>query len=191
MDRLKSLSKLLTLILRHKPYDFGVKLSIDGFASIKELVEAIRRIPRFSWASEKDIIRVARTDEKNRFELKKMEGEIYIRARYGHSRDLNIRIEYPVVRVGEIRYLYHGTQKENLGSILREGIKAMDRKYVHLSASIKDALEVAKRKRGKHVVLVVDADRMLRDGIKIYRATTRTFLVDYVPPKYIVKSLEF
>ena len=190
MDKYRSLGKLLTLILRHEPHKFGIELSGDGYAPLSKLVVAIRNLPRFSWVTSKDILHVVKTDDKHRFELKTEKGEIFIRARYGHSKNLNIRIEYPLVKAGEIKYLYHGTQKERLNAIMREGLKPMDRKYVHLSATIRDALEVAKRRKGKHIVLVVDAERMIRDGIKIYRATQRTFLVDYVPPSYIVKALE-
>lgn len=191
MNKWRSLGKLLTLILRHEPHKFNIKLTQDGFASVNALANAINGIPKFSWVTPKDIVYVARIDDKGRFELKEINGELHIRAIYGHSKDLDVCIEYSLVKVGEIKYLYHGTQRDKLESIIREGIKAMNRKYVHLSATIRDALEVAKRRKGIPVVTIIDAERMLLDGIKIYRATKKVYLVDHVPPKYIVKWLEF
>jgi len=50
----------------------------------------------------------------------------------------------------DVKRLFHGTSASNLSSILREGIKPMGRTMVHLTASVRDAIEVALRKDRKN-----------------------------------------
>ena len=124
-----SLSKLLTLILRHEPERVGIKLRPDGFVNLDELVACIRKIRRFAWVKMEDILFIAKNDTKGRFELQSMEDRILIRARYGHNKRLGIRIEYPEVKLGEVKLLYHGTKRAFLGSIMKEGLRPMNRMY--------------------------------------------------------------
>ena len=68
------LSKPMSLVLRHEPERFGVVLDAEGFASLAELLEAVRaRIPG---ASELDVRAVVDTvePEKQRFSI--VAGEI-------------------------------------------------------------------------------------------------------------------
>lgn len=39
----KSLSKFLSLILRHKPETIGIKLDANGWADIEEILSGIKR----------------------------------------------------------------------------------------------------------------------------------------------------
>lgn len=190
MRRYKLLGKFLSLILRHDPARVGINLRSDGYVSIRLLAEKISAINRFSWVNEESILKAAKLDEKDRFEITEMSGELYIRARYGHNKNLGVKIDYPEVRKGEIKLLYHGTEEKNIQPILRNGILPMDRIYVHLSATIRDSVEVAKRRKGRPVVVVVDADRMIGDGYFIYRATKRVYLTKFVPPMYIIKTIK-
>ena len=187
---LKSLRKFISLILRHDPNSFGVVLTKDGYADLKDLLEVVRRNPRFRKISKDEVLYVIKNDEKGRFEIKQMGDKILVRALYGHSKNLDVQIDYQLADKEEVRYLYHGTQEENLDSILSEGLKPRGRKYVHLSTTIKDAEVVAKRRQGRPVILIVDAKKMIENGYKIYKATRRVYLTDYVPPKYIVKVLK-
>jgi putative RNA 2'-phosphotransferase len=68
--------------------------------------------------------------------------------------------------------------------ILHEGLKKMARHDVHLSATAASA-ETVGRRRGRPVVLVVDAAAMSRDGHVFYCSANGVWLTDYVPPKYL------
>ncbi len=190
MRKYRSLSKLLALILRHDPHRFGVEMRPDGYVNLDNLVEKIKKLDRFSWVTRNDIIRVVRDDEKQRFELSNFDNATWIRARYGHNKNLGVLIEYPVVSPQEISLLYHGTIEAKVVAIEKEGLKPMDRVYVHLSSNLKDAIEVAKRRIGRPVVIVIDARKMIIDGYRIFKATNRIYLTRYVPPKYIIKVLK-
>jgi putative RNA 2'-phosphotransferase len=86
------LSKFLALILRHQPERFGLPLDEEGWASLSEVMEILRGLPNFRWATRADVMAVVEGgsgDENRRFEV---EGE-RIRARYGHSMARPIRYE--------------------------------------------------------------------------------------------------
>lgn len=182
-DRMKTLSKFLSLVLRHKPDILDLHMDMEGFVNVKELLAKIRQKKTFSWVSFDDIKLLVETDGKHRFELIERGGEYFIRARYGHSKSLKVKIRYTPMT--GIKYLYHGTNAKVLPWILKEGLRPMNRKYVHLSPTPEDALIVARRRRGKPVILLIDAESFMKDGGVIYKATDKVYLAEYIPPKYI------
>jgi len=183
--KLEGLSKFLSLVLRHKPDILGLKMRRDGFVSLRELVGKIRRRPNFGWVTIDDVKFLVERDEKKRFEIKKIDGEEYIRARYGHSKNLPVKIDYEKINLGEVKFLYHGTRADVLPWILKEGLRPMNRKYVHLTKTPEDALIVAKRRRGKAVILRIDVEEFIKNGGEIFRATDKIYLAKEIPPKYI------
>lgn len=143
----KSLSKMMTKILRHTPEDFGVVLDpVDGSCTLSTLLEAIHAQPKWALVRQEDIEQVVRNSDKQRF---KIEGD-RIRARYGHSHD---KVQYTPGEPPAI--LYHGTNKIALQSILKEGLSPMSRQYVHLSEGTHFAT-LAGSRRGELVILKID-----------------------------------
>jgi putative RNA 2'-phosphotransferase len=80
--------------------------------------------------------------------------------------------------------LYHGTPERNLPVILKGGLLKMRRHHVHLSPDEATAKAVGGR-RGRPVVLAVNAGEMCRDGWVFYRSGNGVWLVDHVPPRYL------
>ena len=60
----------------------------------------------------------------------------------------------------------------------------MARHHVHLSSDTLTASKVGER-RGRAVILVVDAAAMLTDGHIFFRSANGVWLVDRVPPEYL------
>ncbi len=54
---------------------------------------------------------------------------------------------------------------------------------VHLSSSIEDAAAVGECRRP--VILAVDARKALEEGVEIYKASSRVYVVRHIPPKFI------
>jgi putative RNA 2'-phosphotransferase len=121
-------------------------MDAEGFVSIDELLEKIKtRYP----IDKSMILEIANKSDKKRFEVK---GD-KIRALYGHSIPVNIEFEEDT----HVKLLYHGTTLEAASEILKEGLKPMKRKWVHLSPTIETAIEVGKRRTAHPVVLEIDA----------------------------------
>ena len=81
--------------------------------------------------------------------------------------------------------LLHGTAEKAVEGIRREGIKKGQRHHVHLSEREETAGAVGKR-HGRLVVFEVAAGRMHRDGFAFFRTPNGVWLVDHVPPEYVV-----
>ncbi|MEX2689168.1 MAG: RNA 2'-phosphotransferase [Candidatus Njordarchaeum guaymaensis] len=179
------LSKFISLLLRHKPEILSLLIDEDGFVKLRDLVRKIRKIKGFRWVTESDIINLVKNDEKGRFELKTINNELYIRAIYGHSAKLQVNIKYEEAKPEEVSTLYHGTNSKVLPWILREGLKPMARKFVHLSKDLNDAIITAKRRKGKTVILEIKARDFLAAGGKIWKANERIYLAREIPPEFI------
>jgi putative RNA 2'-phosphotransferase len=174
--RLVRVSKLMSLVLRHKPEQFDVLLDPEGYVSIDDLVRALRG--SIADASIDDVRRAVETIEpdKARFSISGTD----IKANYGHS--LNMRIAHQQVVPPEI--LLHGTSEDAVSGIRRHGIRPMRRQYVHLTTNLDLATRVGSR-HGKSRVLEVNALRAAESGVAFYRANASFWLADLVPPEFV------
>jgi putative RNA 2'-phosphotransferase len=78
----------------------------------------------------------------------------------------------------------HGTVERSLPSILKDGLIRGKRHHVDLSKDVETATKVWAR-RGKPVILKIDAGRMHRDGHKFFLSANGVWLTDSVPPSYL------
>ena len=172
---LKSTSKFLSLILRHKPEAAGITLDDHGWADVEELIVGVRKSRPFDRQTLKQIVA---TDEKQRYSFNK--DHTLIRANQGHS--IPVDVELPVVEPPEI--LYHGTGEQFAASIEEKGLLPMRRLYVHLSEDIETARKVGVR-HGRPVIFRVLSGQMARDGILFYRSVNGVWLTKAVPAHFL------
>ncbi|MTE12371.1 RNA 2'-phosphotransferase [Nocardia aurantiaca] len=175
-QRLVKTSKRLSRHLRHAPEAIGIELDSAGWVDVALLLEALGRHGRAISRPELDEV-VARNN-KRRFEFDATGTRI--RASQGHSVDVDL--EYRATTPPDV--LYHGTVAAALPGIRAEGLKPMRRHDVHLSADTETAVKVGAR-RGRPVVLTVDAAGMHRDGYEFRVSTNGVWLVTAVPPGYL------
>lgn len=171
------ISKFLSYVLRHNPAAIGLQLNEEGWAWVDELIScAARKGRNIALEQLKEVIA---TDEKKRFSFSP-DGHS-VRANYGHS----IKVELNLKPVEPPAILYHGTAGQSIESILKRGIKASGRRYVHLSPDFETAVNVGKR-HGKPIVLTIDSKKMYEDGFRFYCPVDGVWLVKDVPPGYLV-----
>lgn len=173
------LSVFISLILRHKPETVGISLDETGYANVDELIEAINRTGRD--LSFEKLQAIVQEDKKSRYSFS--EDKKWIRANQGHS----IPVTVPLLESEPPDFLYHGTSKKALGSILGGGIEKRNRLYVHLSETVETAFQVGKR-HGEPVILKVASKEMREDGYRFYLSANHVWQVDFVPVKYISVS---
>ncbi|HEX4450535.1 MAG TPA: RNA 2'-phosphotransferase [Kofleriaceae bacterium] len=174
-------SKLISLILRHEPTKFGVELDRAGWTSVESLLAALATHGHAITRTELDQIVV--TSDKQRFALSPDGARI--RANQGHSID----VELELAPATPPAVLYHGTVDRFVASIRAHGLVKGERHHVHMSADVETATAVGGR-RGKPVVLVVDAAKMLADGHAFFRSQNGVWLVDHVPAPYLAVHAE-
>ena len=81
-------------------------------------------------------------------------------------------------------YLWHGTGEKYRASIANEGLKAMNRLFVHLSGDRETARKVGAR-HGRPVLFRVRSGQMHRDGIRFFRCVNGVWLTKCVPAVYL------
>ena len=173
------MSRLLALVLRHRPDRWGVSLDAGGWTDVEELLAALRR--HGTDLGRADLDRVVAGGDKQRFRYDPTGTRV--RASQGHSVpvDLGLTPRRPPDE------LWHGTPERVLAAVLAAGLRPGRRHAVHLSADVETARQVGSR-RGRAVVLVVAAGRMHTDGHVFTRSDNGVWLVAAVPPAYLTVS---
>ena len=171
--RLISISKYLSKYLRHAPHELGLTLQPGGWVPLDDLLAATEEIG-FP-ISYDELVEVVETNDKRRFSFDDS-GDL-IRANQGHSVEVDLQLEEAIPP----EVLYHGTVERFLPSILGEGLVRGNRHHVHLSKDQETARKVGAR-RGKPVILTVDAGQMHRDGHHFFVSANGVWLTDAVPP---------
>ena len=173
MSDVVRVSKRLSYVLRHHPDSVGLTLDQHGWVAVDDLLAALR-------LTRAELEEVVARNDKQRFAL---DGTgTRIRASQGHSVPVDLG-HAPAVPPD---VLFHGTVERFLTSILTEGLRPGNRHAVHLSADRETAERVGAR-RGRPVVLQVDAAAMAREGVVFTRSDNGVWLVDAVPPRYLTR----
>lgn len=175
----EKLSKIVSHALRHKPEDYHLKLSKNGWVSIDELVNSIRaNFIEYSDLESIDIIKLVSAATKMRHEISNGQ----IRALHGHS----LGIETDSQPLMPPAKLFHATALKYWNKIKNDGLDKMKRNYVHLSVHMQDAIEVAKKKYKNIVLLQIDAIKASEEGILFYSNDRNLiWLCKHIPPQYI------
>lgn len=169
------LSKFLCFILRHKPEAANIIIDDQGWTDTKILIENLSKESPFTL---EDLLNIHDSDNKCRYSFN--DDKSKFRANQGHS------LEYVDIKFKKYipdNDLYHGTSKDNLEAILREGLTPQTRLYVHLSNDLETAKKVGKRhsKKEDPIILVIDK----KADIEFYITDNNVVNTKHVPAKFI------
>jgi len=164
------ISKLLSLMLRHRPDEFGLEIDAYGYAPLDQVVQGVRE--RYDEVTEADVVALVEDPEQRRFEL----NEFGIRALYAHSFFVEMDgepMDPPPAR------LYMGATKGVARRFADEGISPGDRYYVHLSLT-RAAAESRSHQRDTPCVVEILADKAQADGCSFF-ARGEVVLTEEIP----------
>lgn len=162
-------SKELAFLLRHdKSYQFDNK----GYREVSDLINN----HNYTLSLLQEIVN---TDNKGRYEFNDAQDKI--RARQGHSVEVNVELE----KATPPDVLYHGTSHQFIESIKAQGLIKGARQYVHLSVDVETAYNVGKRRDVNPVIITVDTKKMVDDGLEFYRSRNNVWLTDHIDPQYL------
>jgi putative RNA 2'-phosphotransferase len=181
-DRTRTaVSKFLSFVLRHHPAAVGVTLDQSGWVDVESLLSQCQAHGRPITRAMLD--EVVATSPKRRFAFS--EDGTQIRASQGHT--VAVDLGYEEHQPPEV--LFHGTFASAVPGIRARGLMKMRRHHVHLSSDLETATLVGSR-RGRPIVLRVQAGRMHSDGRVFYMSANGVWLTEHVPPEYIEFSDE-
>lgn len=164
--------KLLAYVLRHSPESVLLELDEHGRAPFHHVVAALRTTPS-------ELQKVIDEDSKGRF----IHSEGMLWAAHGHSVPLTPLAPLYEPQEGEIAY--HGTSSRFVGSILKQGLQARGRQFVHLSRRREEAAEVGARHGGRLVMLSVDLYALHGAGGVVRLSEDGVLLTRNVSPDYL------
>jgi putative RNA 2'-phosphotransferase len=175
--RLTRLSRLVALVLRHRPDEVGLELDAGGFAPLADLAAALATQSGWESLSASDLRALAAADPR-RYEVR----DERMRARYGHT----VTLDQPGEPAVPPEWLYYGAGEDEMTESRRDGLRPTTRTRVHLSASPISALEIGRRHADDAAVVVVFARRAADAGVDFRRAGAGLFLSPAVPPEFLL-----
>ncbi|ESQ28423.1 hypothetical protein EUTSA_v10019720mg, partial [Eutrema salsugineum] len=184
-DRIDSLGRLLTRILRHMATELSLNMRGDGFVKVEDLLKlSLKTSSNIQLKSHTvDEIREAvRRDNKQRFSLIEENAELLIRANQGHS---------ITTRVESGKLLKPILSPEEAPT---SGLKRINRLHVHFSCGLPtDGEVISGMRRNVNVVIFLDIKKALEDGIAFYISDNKVILtegIDGLVPVYYFQKIE-
>lgn len=168
-------SRWIAYVLRHNPERYGLQTDRHGYVGLQEfLTIAQRRYPGIGLDRLREALTSTGTD---RFEVTTDR----LRARYGHS----IPVEPTGGPVTPPPALYHGTPASDREAIRAQGLKPIERRYLHLSQDAEEARAIALRKAPLVDVWQVNTEAASRAGATFYREG-RIYLTGLIAPVWLL-----
>ena len=175
------MSRFISKILRHQPDVIGIEIErIGGWADVNGLMDGINATGRFR-IDRPLLEKIIAADNKGRYSFSPDGSKI--RANQGHSIDVVIEMAHRQPP----EFLYHGTARRFLESIMAKGLLPGNRNFVHLSPDYETAVTVGYRhsKPEKPIVLRILAGQMAGDGYDFMISDNGVWQIAHVPPQYL------
>jgi putative RNA 2'-phosphotransferase len=122
-EKTVKISKYLSYVLRHNPESIGITLDKNGWADVELLIKNSQERVEFTLEDLEEVVRIS---DKQRFKFS--EDGKKIMENQGHSIPVDLQLKAIVPPF----ILYHGTAQRFLPSVMKEGLKKMNRHHVHL-----------------------------------------------------------
>jgi putative RNA 2'-phosphotransferase len=177
-DELDKLGRVMAGILRHFPEKFNLEMDEEGWIDLIAFINSIRRKqPTFHWLRQHHIQAMVDTDPKERYQIEANT----IRATYGHS--LNVDPDLPTENIPDL--LYYPTTEEEAELLLEAGLKPSDRRWVHLSKTVEDAVVAGKVRVDDPIILEINAKNAIEKGVVIKKAGKTVYTTKEVESEFI------
>jgi putative RNA 2'-phosphotransferase len=167
-------SRWMSYVLRHNPSRYGLQTDRHGYVDLDAFFLIARR--RYPGTDPDKLRLLIEQGGTGRFEI---DGH-RLRARYGHS----IPVDPAGTPADPPPRLYYGMDTARVQACLAEGLKPSDRRLVHLSQSVEDAMTIARRKTDQPVVLQVLAEEAGQAGVMFYKEQ-QVYLATEIPARFL------
>ena len=197
------LSKAMSYVLRHGAAAEGVPVTRDGWITLPDLLAYLAR--KRHPVALADVQRIVSRDTKQRYLLTPPAatgGPWRIRANQGHSIAVEV-VMTPITAAIPGVAVVHSTFRRHLDAIKREGLSRMSRQHVHFAKLERhhlekplrgsDALRRAGARVNAEVLVVLDVERALADGLVLLQSANNVVLSPglngVVPAKYFERII--
>lgn len=174
-------SRQLTKLLRHDLHTAGIRYRSDGFTRVADVLT----LQRFRDYTVSEIQRITADCNKQRFELRRIDGDLWVRATNGHTIP-NLDDESMLQRVrdpGEIPVCVHGTNMQAWPNIKESGLCRMARHHVHLARGLpNDKGVISGMRNSSEVHIFVNPAKAMDAGCVFYMSPNGVILTPGIGP---------
>ena len=194
-------SKALTFLLRHGKSDKEVVLNYDKYGGVD--INQILQTPQLKGVTRECIYKIVESNSKKRFTIYFDDDDVErICAVQGHSFQVEPYLSEKITRENiealgiNPETVVHGTYKENLESIMANGLSRMSRNNIHFGVDIPEFGEVISGMRKScNVIIFIDILAALDDEYEFILSNNRVVLTPgneegYLPVKYFSKVVD-
>jgi putative RNA 2'-phosphotransferase len=173
--KIKELSRFMTYILGHAPWEFGLVPDREGFIRFKTLLQAIHEESGWGYVKQASINEVLMSQDRHLFET----DEKRIRAT---QKRWELDLHTPVRILPSL--LFTGIRKKAHATVIENGLRLIEEKYHILSPDRDMATRIGKRLDQHPVILEILADRAQKEGGKLY-SFGKLFISPEINPRHI------
>ncbi len=174
--QLESLSRMLTYVLGHRPDEFGLVLSEDGFVPIKPLLQALAAEPSWGFVRRRHLEELAALLSPPQFEL---QGEQIRALAPGPARPQRAPAAPPPA------LLYAAITPKAHPRVWEEGLRPPPGQELLLAKAPELALKLGKRRAPEPVLVTVQAQAAARKGISFTGYGEELFLAPAIAREYL------
>ncbi|PKK85165.1 MAG: RNA 2'-phosphotransferase [Thermoplasmata archaeon HGW-Thermoplasmata-1] len=177
-EELDHIGRLMAGALRHFPERLGLQMDDHGWVDLQEFANTVRNNRyRMHWFRPHHLEAIVDTDPKGRYQI--WGGKI--RATYAHT----VQVDTSDLPIANCDELFYPVTEEELDIVLEQGLRPTDRKQLHLSGTIENALSAGKVRTEDPVILGIDVSAAREDGISIRRAGKTVYVADRIDARHL------
>jgi putative RNA 2'-phosphotransferase len=172
--QLEALARLLTYILCHRPDEFGLVLSEEGFVPIKHLLPALAGEPGWGFVRRRQLEEIAALGQPRALEI---QGDLIRALIPGPA-----RLRQPVAAPPTL--LYYAISSKAHARVWEDGLKAPAGQDLLLAATPELAQKLGKR-RGGGLLVTIQARAAKQKGVVFQGYGESLFLAGAVPREFL------
>lgn len=184
-------SKYLSWALRHGLIELGLIPDSEGYVKLDHLLNKTNQSSNNNPLTTDEVLNLVKNCPKQRFGIKTVESDLFIRANQGQSKKVGalINSDKLLVKLTEpIEGVFHGTYKKHLQSIQSSGLNRMDRKHIHFA---KSANAKSGQRTNCNMFVFVNMKQAMADGIIFYESANGVILTEGIDGILPAKYLEY
>ncbi|KAH7885757.1 KptA family-domain-containing protein [Phlebopus sp. FC_14] len=163
------ISKSLSWLLRHGAEKAGLRVRLDGYAKVSDVLSN----PMFRNVTFVDLERVVKRDQKSRFHL------LLEPQTSGSSGSDDVKLELqPIHSASDIPMAVHGTSRKAWELIAKQGLSRMNRNHIHLAQGIPGNNVLSGMRNSSQILIFIDVQKALDAGIKFYLSMNGVVLTE-------------
>lgn len=182
-------SKYMSWVLRHGLTEVGLVCDEEGYVKLSDFLNLSDS--KKNGLDHQTVLQIINQCAKQRFNIKTVNNELFIRANQGHSKNIGelINSDKLLVKINEpIPGIFHGTYIKHLESIKKTGLNRMSRQHIHFAKNVNS---ISGKRSDCNLIIYINMKEAMLDGIIFFESANGVILTEGINGIIPVKYLSF